>query len=451
MKYIPYQPHAQRGLEIFQWLYDCGGILGILEERLDALPYVFPVEEQWVRDQQAFCTKLTPVFGAELDQEGNPKIIGYRFTRRGLRQYLSNRNLVGDWKYDGEWIPNNHLGIIPMDLFDFAQECLARNKETDVKNYHTPSPSVVYDLLYAGGEGKRRYITRKIEDGVYRLIEEHGIKKQLVIATVSIDEIERIVLEKFTEQLRDTDRFENYEQRLVGQEKKINERRRNLQDMIRELTEQIDGIFQTLKSPKLDEEQRGDFLQERKRLIGRREALQRELSIQTPLQTYLKYKDLIEKMGRYWERYPFEDRQTLVALLVKRVCLEPLSGHFLKMTIEWKEFPADVGIIRRATACSFRWTTKEDQTLREMYPTAKAEAILEALPRRSWTSIVSRASALTVRRIGKHEPPAQKDISLEDVQVAEMYGIPTEALAKLEKSLSATWVTHSTMTHAVVY
>lgn len=439
MKYIPYQPHAQRGLEIFQWLYDCGGILGILEDRLDKLVYVFPLEEQWVRDQQAFVTKLTPVYGAELDEEGKPKMIGYRFSRRGLRQYLSNRSLVGDWPYEGEWIASNHLPIIPKDLFDFAQECLARNKETAVKNYHTPTPSVVHDLLYAGPEGTRRYITRRIREGVYRIIEERGIKKQLTIATIAIDEVERVFLQRFTEQLRDTDLFENYEQKLTGEEGKIGEKRQNLQDALRELTEQIDGIFQTLKSPRLDRDQRGDFLEERGRLIRRKEALQQELSIQTPLQTYLKYKDLIVKMGKYWERYPFEDRQALVALLVKRIYLEPLSARFLKMTIVWKEFPPDEGLIRRPAACAFHWTTEEDQIIRQMYPTVPAQAILEALPRRSWQAIGTRAYHLPVRRIGKHDVVPYRDVSIQDLRVAEGYGIPIEDLGKVEKSLFVTW------------
>ena len=52
MRFIPYQLHAPRTLEVFQWLYDCGGILGVLYERLDSLPYVWPLEEVWVRDQK---------------------------------------------------------------------------------------------------------------------------------------------------------------------------------------------------------------------------------------------------------------------------------------------------------------------------------------------------------------------------------------------------------------
>jgi len=83
-KYIPYQPHAQRSLEIFQWLYDCGGIFSVLESRLDNLPYMYPIEEQWVKDQKAFSTAMKMVYGAELDEEGNPKPIGYSFSIASL-------------------------------------------------------------------------------------------------------------------------------------------------------------------------------------------------------------------------------------------------------------------------------------------------------------------------------------------------------------------------------
>jgi hypothetical protein len=150
------------------------------------------------------------------------------------------------------------------------------------------------------------------------------------------------------------------------------------------LWHRIDGLFLTLQSPKLKQEERDEYIEERRRLIRRREAAQNELTIQTPIQVYLKYKDLILKMGKYWERYPFADRQSLVALLVRRVYLEPLSHHFMRLTIEWKEFPQDVGIIWRRNADSLYWEREEDQTLREMYPTEPAEAIQQAFPRRTW-------------------------------------------------------------------
>src|SRR5579859_3989602 len=185
MQYTPYQPHAQRSFDIFQWLYDCGGIVGLLADKLDALPYVFPIEEQWVKDQRAFSTNLEVVYGTEIDEEGNLRPIGYRFSRTGLMNYLKHRGLIGDWKYGEEWLPNNHLPIIPRDLFDFTQDVLERNKLKQVRNNHTPSPSVVHDLLYAGNEGTRRYITRKNLEQTYRIVERAGLKIA-VLATIDM-------------------------------------------------------------------------------------------------------------------------------------------------------------------------------------------------------------------------------------------------------------------------
>jgi hypothetical protein len=438
-KYIPYQPHSQRGLEIFQWLYDCGGILGILENRLDKLPYIFPHEEQWVRDQKAFATNLQVVYGAELDEDGSLMPIGYRFSREGLKDYLRNRHLIGDWKHDDDWIPNNHQPIIPRDLWNFAQDALDRHKAADVRSYHKATPSIVYDILYAGTEKTtKRFVTRRVDKGNYCIMEQKGFRQKM-IASINIDELEGIFLEKYRERLRDTKRFENYEERLVGQEQQITERRQNLHDAIKELTSQIDGLFLTLKSPKLDARQRGDFLEERGKLKRRREALQQELAVQTPLQVYIKYKDLIELMGKYWERYPYEDRQALVALLVKRVCLEYLSPRFMQITIVWKEFPPDVGIIQRANACSFRWTPQEDQIIRELYPTASPQTLLDILPHRSWDGIRSRALEINVHQERQREHVPYRNVSKEDLQVAERYDIPREDLVRAGKSFFVRW------------
>lgn len=442
-KYTPYQPMAQRSLEIFQWLYDFGGIIGLLAEKLDSLPYVFPLEEQWVRDQRAFSTNLEVVYGTELDEDGNPVAIGYRFSRKGLMNYLQHRGLIGDWKYGDEWIPNNHLPIIPRDLFDFAQEAIHRTSEASVRNYHTFSSSVVHDILYAGPEGTKRYVVRNHDAQAYRIVERDGLKT-VILGSISIEDIECEFLLKFTERLRETDRFENYQQHLVSDEQSINRRKENLKGLISELTEQIDGLFLTLKSPKLEEKDRGEYIVERRKLIERRERLEKELSIQSPMQTYLKYKDLITLMGKYWDRYPLEDRQSLVALLVKRVYLEPLTKSFMKLTIVWKAFPEDVGIIWRGeSTAQFKWTPEEEETLRRVYPTESHYAILNALPNRSWASIKVKAQSLSLRRQANREAtPFNYNLSMADMAIIEQYGIPLDAITQSRTanlSLFAIW------------
>jgi Resolvase, N terminal domain len=436
MKYIPYPRHADRSLEIFQWLYDCGGILGVLYERLAKLPYVFPLEEEWVREQKAFWTNLEEVYGTELDEEGNLKPIGYRISAHGLTYMLGNRVYRGDWPHDGEWIEGNHDAIIPQDLFDFAQEVLERNRKglAEAANYHTYTTSVIHDILYPGPEEvKKRSLVRhrqyKKGHEQYQIKEQHGLK-YATLATIDTQDVERVFLEKFTERLRDTKRFEDYEERLVKEEenKKVEDKRKNLQDTITQLTERIDGLFLTLQSSKLKSEERDEFIEERHRLIKRREAVQQELRIQSPVQVYLKYKDLIDKMGKYWERYPFEDRQALVVLLIRRVFLEPLSHHFMQMTIEWKEFPSDVGIIWRRNADTFYWSVDEDNILNELYPTEPPEALLQALPNRTWKGILSRASGLGIRRLKKPGGVLYPQMSVEDLQIREKYAIPMENL-----------------------
>jgi hypothetical protein len=445
MRYARYPRHAERTLELFEWLYDCGGIVGALIDRLDQLPYIWPLEEEWVREQKAFWTNLEVVYGTELDEEGNLKPIGYRISAHALKWLLENRVYRGDWPYDGDWIPNNHEAIVPQDLFDFAQQSIAKHRPSaasEVNNYHTPPSSVIHDILYPGpADAKKRFVAVRRKEEKYCIKELRGMK-YTILASVGVQDIEEVFLQKFTEQLRDTERFENYEQRLVKDEenKKIEGRKKNLQDTINELTDRIDGLFLTLQSKKLKPEDRDEFVEERRKLIKRREALQKELTIQSPVEVYLRYKDLIEKMGKYWERYPFGDRQALVALLVKRVYLEPLSHHFMKMTIEWKAFPPDVGIIWRRNADTIHWEPEEDQILREMYWTEPPETILQALPRRTWSAVQARASHLRIRRLMKPGGVVHKKMSQEDWEVVENYGI---CLENLGEPLFTQWVSPS--------
>ncbi|MBV9691767.1 MAG: hypothetical protein JO202_18875 [Ktedonobacteraceae bacterium] len=403
------------------------------------------LEEEWVREQKAFWTNLEKVYGTEFDEDGNPKPIGYRISAHGLTYFLANRVYCGDWLYDGDWIENNHKLIVPKDLFDFAQGVLEKNRRglAEQATYHTTTNSVIYDILYPGPIGiKKRFIQRhkqaKDAHEQYRIKDQKGMK-HVTLATIDTQDIEQVFLEKFTERLWDTKRFEDYEQKLVQDEenKKIEGRRKNLQDTLHQLTERIDGLFLTLQSPRLDKDEREEFIAERQKLIRRREAVRQELTIQSPVQVYLKYKDLIDKMGKYWERYPFADRQALVALLVQRVYLEPLSHHFIKMTIAWKDFPADVGIIWRPHGDAIHWKPEEDKILYEMYPTEPLEAIQQALPQRTGGSILTRASRLHIRRLKKPGGQMCEQMSIEDADIAKSYGIPLENLAE---ALFTQWI-----------
>ena len=100
----------------------------------------------------------------------------------------------------------------------------------------------------------------------------------------------------------------------------------------------------------------------------------------------------------------------------------------MQLTIEWKEFPPDVGIIWRRNGDSFDWSAEENRILYEIYPTDPPEAIQQALPHRTWKGIMSRASELRIRRLKKPGGVLYPQMSVEDLQIAERYGVPLENL-----------------------
>lgn len=438
MKYVPYLHMAEKVLELFQDLYDCGGSVGFVLRQREAQPYIFPVEEPWVRERGLFTTNLESVSGTEKDAEGNSIPIGYKLSEPGLRKMARNRVYVGAWPYDGEWIEGNHTGIIPVDLFDAVNTMLdEREAQASPQNYYTNTPSVVHDLLVAGPEGaEHMYIVADQNHQTYVLTEEKGVRS-IAHAVVKIADIERIFVEKFLDRLGNTKELEQYEHNLKEEQKKINERKKTLVELRNALNKQIDGLSLSLESTELTMDERNDIIRDRRKKRERRDSIQKELAAQEPLAKYRKLRDLAINMGKYWDRYPLDECQGLVRGLVKQVRLMPLSCHFMMIVIQWKWFPEDVGIIWRAEPASPSWTTEEKDILTRLYPSEAPETILDALPRRTWSACRSRAKNLGLKRnvgliVSNHL------LSKEDIQVIEHYQISPEHMPS--NILFVTWL-----------
>src|SRR5262245_25933077 len=143
-------------------------------------------------------------------------------------------------------------------------------------------------------------------------------------------------------------------------------------------------------------------------------------------------------------------------MLVKKVYLQPLSCHFIKMTIEWKWFSDDVGIIWRSQPASTQWTPEEDAILKTMYSHATPLEILNTLPYRSWDVCVMRATMHKVKRQAPHSLSAHlryynldKDydrlrshLSIEDIETIKIFNIPAQNMPT-KGVLFITWISHS--------
>jgi hypothetical protein len=83
---------------------------------------------------------------------------------------------------------------------------------------------------------------------------------------------------------------------------------------------------------------------------------------------------------------------------------------------------------------------EEDQVIRDMYQTATPQALLDALPRRPWEGIRCRAGELKiVRPLSMREKIPYRNVSREDVQLAQELGIPLEEITTAAKTYITRW------------
>lgn len=88
----------------------------------DTAPLVLRIYTQYAdgRSMQSICD--------ELNTEGYKTVRGGQFTINSLRTILSNRNYLGEYRYDTVIIPGGMPAIVTQELFDQVQSMFARNK-----------------------------------------------------------------------------------------------------------------------------------------------------------------------------------------------------------------------------------------------------------------------------------------------------------------------------------
>ncbi len=80
------------------------------------------------------------------------------------------------------------------------------------------------------------------------------------------------------------------------------------------------------------------------------------------------------------------------------------------------------------------WTEEENMTLRELYPTADHNTILQTLPTRNWSAIVMQAMREELSRTYQfNNSGLHRAVSVEDAAFMEQVGIPHDASDPLKR------------------
>ncbi len=428
-KYVVYEPHAKVVRYIFNRFIELGS-LGALAKELNNGAAIFPKESI---DYASQFTRLK-----SLKVPG-----GYSVSYSGLRKLLLNPVYIGWWKYgDDGFVKGNHEPIIEEALFWYVRNQLAKEKQEDMtfeeqgeehlqERYHTLSKSVVRGVLSA----EPYQIAANYPRGVYIIVDDKSLKRY-ALATISINVIEQIFLDKFLPRLNDMEFYNEYARASEEDIKAEHERSAFIQEQCNQTQKRIDGIFLTLQDPEIDAEQRKEFVETRKKLIVQRDKYKRELEAPSALQQFYEYHELIQKIGPHWDKLPLELRQTFVSLLIDKVHLFHLSPHFIKIVIKWKRLGEDTGVIWRPMSATYGWTEEELKILQALYPEGTTEKLMQALTRRSYNAYNTKAQELKIRKTERSTEPKRPDLSLDDLKVIEEYEVQEENTALTH---SVTW------------
>lgn len=115
-------------------------------------------------------------------------------------------------------------------------------------------------------------------------------------------------------------------------------------------------------------------------------------------------KQKLPEVHERWAAMSLASKQRFIRAATSRIELDQLAAGWAKLTIHWSLLLGgdDEGyIIDEAyiwTTAGKRWTEEEKQLLREHYPSAERDWLMEQLPEREWNAIIAKAGVLRIER-----------------------------------------------------
>lgn len=450
MKYMVYEPHATVVIWLFETFLMLGGNLTQLCNELRTMAFLFP----------DFSPDIDPRNVSKLELRRVPG--GYHITKRGLISILTNVAYIGWWVYKGEIISKqNHPAIMAgkEDVFWYAFNKLAPFTPDGQPNTAKKQPPRYQQNGATDAQALLKgVITTELLGPVYVVPARsrsvwfyalHEKELSLIVsyrAAIKVTDLDTLFVERLLSHLRVTTDFTHYREYAVSVNKALEREQANIAQQIEKIDEQSEGILTSLQLPstKLKPKARVKLAQKYDELQEQREQLERKFTAPErtkKAKTLLAYYDLIEIVAQHWEKYPFEDRKTLVEALTEQVFVDTMAPHWMRFVIQWRipHWGVDGGFVWRTYGSGPGWTEEENAALWEHYPSADRTRLLTLLPQRSWAAITFQANQLGILR-GAQIPvttPIPKNLSYADWQFMQERGI---AYSKHWKQVDVLWL-----------
>src|SRR5260370_2129138 len=329
----------------------------------------------------------------------------------GLKGILINPVYIGWWiPLDGGLIENNHEPIVDEGLFTFAHMRLSAfdlegKRQKPARVTRNGVAEAILKKVTNAPNGRPIYAMNEKHNVLYRYSELTLLGKEYVFA-LPAPMIDSVFLDKFFEQLLGWKGCEDWEDKIENLRTNKEGTKQTIRNLIADATEKWNESMGIMKNPRIPKTEKMliDLSNECKGLEKKIAKLEQDLispEADHEEEEIMQYKiytllpDIIEK----WTLLPFEQKLRIIGALVDRVVLNRPTPGWAVMEIKWKrnDWEGDM-VYQRIESNGGTWTQEEMSLLYELWPSAQALEIVQALPTRTWGTLRVRAHLLNIRR-----------------------------------------------------
>lgn len=450
-KYIVYEPHARVVRWIFERYRELAGQLNELMREIERLPYLFPVSDGDLIPRYA----NRKVYG-----EDGKTLIGYTIASpSGLHGMLTNPAYVGYWIYMNVVVSSeNHEPIVDYSLFLYAfnrlsychldgspNEASLQKKKRYIKKHKADKPALLKNHIEPEDQGYTIYLceapllgektkgTAAMFYGYYP--RKSGVRPSSKYMIPALD-IDSFFLERFIERLQKADEFDDFLSEERAEQKAQLQLQKDIERDIKAVESHMARIEKQaeageLTDADLQKKANETYTRLKEDLVRLRER-QREVSTnKTQAQRRRSYKQMMQEAGECWDEVILpEEISLMIDTFVDKVVVAPLSPRFYTMSVHWNdpEWGVDEALCFRSGNPSLRWSTQEKELLKQLYPRASREELLQAIPARSFNAMRHTAHVAGLQRLvyeGSAIPPS---LSWQDFQFMEEHSLTEEQL-----------------------
>jgi len=339
------------------------------------------------------CLRRSP----RIEEEG-----GWAITPEIIEGLVDNPKQIGAWVCGDIVIWENHPSTFSgeyLDLWLQANEIMATRKPKGKGSTVDPMPFA--GLFFCANHDELWPISSNNVEERLCCTKDYGIGAPIcldVVAHIVIEPLTKVFLDRFNATAYIDDMLRRAEEKaredkledvgLKQNEKRLKQRIANLRNSLGYEDKRKDEIL--LEEITKAERQLAS-LQQRLAQEPRKVLLALEIA---------RIKEFLWRLWQKWDKFPNRLKNELLRLFIERVELRH-SRESIEATIVWRAGERQTILIQRPKARyarERRWKEDEDKLLKMLWPSSRPEAILAALPGRSWEGVGQRAFRLGVKR-----------------------------------------------------